>query len=149
MNILIAVDDSPHSNAALDLVKSMQWPGDTRVTVLSVSRSAVAAYSVTDIGPATWISEIDEEAMRKHQEMVARIEKDLRENSFKTSARVTPGDPRDVIVRTALEERADLVVVGSHGRTGLAKLLIGSVASHVVTHAPCSVLVARLPQAKT
>jgi nucleotide-binding universal stress UspA family protein len=39
---------------------------------------------------------------------------------------------------------ADLVVVGSHGRTGLAKLVLGSVASHVVTHAPCSVLVVKM-----
>jgi nucleotide-binding universal stress UspA family protein len=148
MKILIAVDDSPHSNAALDLVKSMQWPGDTRVTVLSVCRPAVAAYSMVDVGPMTWVKEADEEAMREHQELAARVEGDLQKNGFGTTARVVVGDPRDVIIQTALEERSDLVVVGSHGRTGLAKLLIGSVASHVVTHAPCSVLVARLAPPK-
>jgi nucleotide-binding universal stress UspA family protein len=40
-------------------------------------------------------------------------------------------------------ERADLLVVGSHGRTGLAKLMLGSVSSHTMTHAPCSVLVVK------
>jgi hypothetical protein len=43
----------------------------------------------------------------------------------------------------ARAERSDLVVVGSHGRSGLSRLLIGSVASHVVIHAPCSVLVVK------
>ena len=54
------------------------------------------------------------------------------------------GDPRDVLVDTARNLHADLLVVGSHGRTGLAKLVLGSVAAHVVTHAPCSVLVVKM-----
>ncbi len=43
----------------------------------------------------------------------------------------------------AARRRVDLIVVGSHGRTGLTKLMMGSVASHIVTHAPCSVLVVK------
>jgi nucleotide-binding universal stress UspA family protein len=58
---------------------------------------------------------------------------------------VERGDPRDAIVRVAEREHADLVIVGSHGRTGLPKLLMGSVASYVVTHAPCPVLVVKHP----
>jgi nucleotide-binding universal stress UspA family protein len=56
---------------------------------------------------------------------------------------VLQGDPREMLIEEARSERADLVVVGSHGRTGLDRLLMGSVASHVVTHAPCSVLVVK------
>jgi universal stress protein A len=48
-------------------------------------------------------------------------------------------------VDEARREKADLIVVGSHGRSGMAKLLLGSVAAHVVSHAPCSVLVVRPP----
>jgi nucleotide-binding universal stress UspA family protein len=57
------------------------------------------------------------------------------------------GDPREAIVEAARKTGADLVVVGSHGRTGIGKLVLGSVASHVVTHAPCSVLVVKLKKA--
>jgi universal stress protein A len=57
------------------------------------------------------------------------------------------GDPRDALVETARQDRVDLIIVGSHGRTGLSKLLLGSVASHVVSHAPCNVLVVKLPAA--
>ncbi len=54
------------------------------------------------------------------------------------------GDPREALVETARLEEADLLVVGSHGHTGLAKVVMGSVAAHVVGHAPCSVLVVKL-----
>jgi nucleotide-binding universal stress UspA family protein len=147
MKILIGVDDSPHSNAALDFVKSMRWPSGTQVVVLSVSRPAVVAYSMVDAGPVSWIQEVEQEQKRESQELVSRVEQDLRKNGFQTKAQVVSGDPREVIVQTATDERVDLIVVGSHGRTGLTKLLMGSVASHVVTHAPCSVMVARIPQA--
>jgi nucleotide-binding universal stress UspA family protein len=55
------------------------------------------------------------------------------------------GDPRIVLEETARSEQADLVVVGSHGRSGIKRLFLGSVASHVVTHAPCPVLVVKTP----
>jgi len=58
---------------------------------------------------------------------------------------MVPGDPRSALVDEARQEHADLIVVGSHGRSGLSKLLLGSVASHVVAHAPCSVLVVKAP----
>jgi nucleotide-binding universal stress UspA family protein len=55
------------------------------------------------------------------------------------------GDPRSVLIEAARREKSDLLVIGSHGRSGMAKLLLGSVASHVVGHAPCSVLVVKRP----
>jgi len=61
----------------------------------------------------------------------------------RTSAHVALGVPFVEIVRFAREHQADLIVMGSHGRTGLEHLLIGSVAERVVRKAPCSVLVVR------
>ena len=56
---------------------------------------------------------------------------------------VEDGHPTDVIVRMAQEHKADLIVMGTHGRSGLPHLLMGSVAEKVVRLAPCSVLVVR------
>jgi nucleotide-binding universal stress UspA family protein len=53
------------------------------------------------------------------------------------------GDPRSVIVDEAQAWQADLIVLGSHGYTGIKKWLLGSVAQSVVSHAPCSVEVVR------
>jgi nucleotide-binding universal stress UspA family protein len=56
---------------------------------------------------------------------------------------VTIGPPSDAIVKVAEEKGADLVVIGTSGRSGIDRLLLGSVAKAVIRHAPCSVLVAR------
>jgi len=55
------------------------------------------------------------------------------------------GDARDVIVNTAVEVGADLIVMGTHGRRGLRRALLGSVAESVLRHAPCPVLLMRSP----
>ncbi|MGH7741085.1 MAG: universal stress protein, partial [Candidatus Eiseniibacteriota bacterium] len=83
------------------------------------------------------------EMQAARQETTARLERSLRDRGFKSQAQVVVGDPRTELVEAAKREHADLLVVGSHGRTGLTKLMLGSVASHVVTHAPCSVLVVK------
>ena len=84
-----------------------------------------------------------EEVRKARQELMAGVESELRDAGLATEALVMMGDPREAIVQMAKDEGVDLVVVGSHGRSGVSKLLMGSVASHVVTHAPCSVLVVK------
>jgi nucleotide-binding universal stress UspA family protein len=60
------------------------------------------------------------------------------------TSQLAKGVPGSTIIAAANDDRAiDLVVVGTHGRTGLARVLIGSVAEYIVRHAPCSVLVVR------
>jgi nucleotide-binding universal stress UspA family protein len=144
MKIIIGIDDSPHSKAALEFVKKARWPADTQFTVVSAVPIAVSAYSLVEAGAYAVSREIQEDQNRVHQELVARGEQELRTAGLTTQAKVELGDPREIILRVAEEQHADLVVVGSHGRSGFSKLLMGSVASHVVTHAPCSVLVVKL-----
>lgn len=57
--------------------------------------------------------------------------------------RLTMGDPAGEIVRIAADEKAEMIVLGTHGRTGVTRLLMGSVAEAVVRRAPCPVLVYR------
>ena len=60
--------------------------------------------------------------------------------------RLIVGNPADKIVAVAKEEQADLIVMGTHGRTGLVRLLFGSVAEAVVRRAPCPVLTFKGPE---
>ena len=143
MKILIGVDDSPHSAAALEFVKKMTWPSGTEVCVVSAVRPAVALYTEVYVPASEQVERILEDQRKLHEELVSRAEMALRDRGFKTCARVLVGDAREAIIEMAKSEHADLIVVGSHGRSGLTKLLMGSVASHVVTHAPCDVLVVR------
>jgi nucleotide-binding universal stress UspA family protein len=57
------------------------------------------------------------------------------------SARVLWGNPKEELVRHAREERCDLLVLGTHGRTGMSRLVLGSVAEQVARRSPCPVLV--------
>jgi len=140
MKIIIGVDDSPHSRAAVEYVKRGMWPAGTQILVVSAVQPA---YALVDVGVGSYVQEAHDVEMKSHQETAARAEKELKESGCRTSAKAIFGDPRVVLVETAALERADLIVIGSHGRTGLGKFLMGSVASHVVTHAPCNVLVVK------
>jgi nucleotide-binding universal stress UspA family protein len=81
--------------------------------------------------------------MNDAERIAAQAADRLKRSGLSIDTAVRQGDPRTVIVDEATEWRADLIVVGSHGHTGLTRLLLGSVAQAVVAHAPCSVEVAR------
>ena len=66
-----------------------------------------------------------------------------RASGVRATGRLVDGNPRDAIPRAAKRPRADLVVVGTHGRTGLSRLLLGSVAARVLATASCPVLTVR------
>jgi len=87
------------------------------------------------------------------QEMIADAEKRASEfvakkgtNGVSVKTQVAVGEAVWEICRLAEREHADLIIMGSHGRTGLSHVVLGSVAERVVRHAPCPVLVARMPK---
>ncbi len=145
MKILIAVDDSPHSQAAVEFVRRATWPAGSEVLVLSAVRPPVNVYSEIYAPSIPDTEAVEEAETRTHQDLVSATQRDLAGTGLVARGQVVRGDPREAIVQAARTERVDLVVVGSHGRTGLARLLLGSVADHVVSHAHCSVLVVKLP----
>ncbi len=79
------------------------------------------------------------------RELVERIAKELRSAGFKVDTAVEVGDIREGIIDYAAEWAADLIVIGSHGRRGIQRFLLGSVAEFVARHAKCSVEIVRTP----
>ncbi len=146
MRILIAIDGSPHSDAAIEFVAGLSWPAGSSFLVVSAVQMPEDVYQSFYVPGAATLGGALESAKALHQDAVERARRRLAARGFQVDARVLEGDPRGALIEAAETESADLIVVGSHGRTGLAKLLIGSVATHVVTHAPCSVLVIKLPE---
>lgn len=145
MKILVGVDDSRHARAALEYVCSAGWPQGTQVHLVSVARPAVAAATEVYAPAPEYLERVQEEQIGHCKSIVAKAKTRLEPCGFDIDTRVLTGDPREALVDTANEIGADLIVIGSHGRAGLAKLLMGSVASHIVTHAHCSVLVVKVP----
>ena len=143
MRIVLGFDDSPHSLAALRWITRQKWPPNTGVTIVSAVRTPVTAYAEVYAPAVPYPTELVEEVTRHHEELCMRAEDELRKAGFPTAVKVLPGDPREALIDTVRAENADLLVVGSHGRTGISKLILGSVASHVVAHALCDVLVVK------
>jgi nucleotide-binding universal stress UspA family protein len=96
------------------------------------------------IGPVPVPYDVVQTAVQELREMMGPWEEEAARIA-KRAVRTTlnPGSPADEIVRYAREQAMDVVVVGTHGRQGLGRLLIGSVAERVVREAPCPVIVIR------
>src|ERR1700676_4438957 len=133
MNVLVAIDHSEASQAVLNEVAARPWPPDSCVEVLNV------------VEPAhLWsVSQTAEQAMQLSAELVQRAAAGLGGKGFKASGVSLQGDPKRVILDRAEETKADFVLVGSHGVSPLARLLLGNVALAVMRHAPCSVEIVR------
>jgi nucleotide-binding universal stress UspA family protein len=144
MHVLIATDGSDVSIEAAKRGCEL-LVGAEVLTLLSVTSDDIAGDDAGGIeGPVLTAEEEAklqaEELAHAHDEL-ARTAAALPRKGV--TAVIEAGDPADVICRTAERLGADVIVVGSHGRTGLGRLLLGSVSEHVVRHAPCPVLVVR------
>ncbi len=134
MKILIGVDDSRFSQAAVDEVAQRSWDVGTQVKIVSAVDDYVASAD-------------DNNQYEIARRAVDRAVETLRHshNQFKLSGEIVEGAPKEVILREADTWGADLIVVGSHGRRGLDRFLLGSVSQAVALHANCSVQIVRLP----
>ena len=89
------------------------------------------------------LNQLQQQRIKEANQLTERVANSLASRGLKTEAVVYDGDPRSVIVDEAEDWKADLIVLGSHGYTGIKRWLLGSVAQSVVNHAPCSVEVVR------
>ena len=149
MKILLAIDDSKFSQAATEALASHVRPQEAEVLVLQVVEPWV--YS-TPPQMAPWYSpEMGarrKEEAKQAEETVAHAVEALRRAGFRrVESRVVEDEIRAGILKVAKVWQADLIVLGSHGRKGIQRFLLGSVSEAVARHAPCSVEIVRAPEA--
>jgi nucleotide-binding universal stress UspA family protein len=142
MKILLATDGSTHSEAAVAEVARRPWPQPSAIRVLSVIQPYTPPATEFVLAGAT-LEDIGRQQAAGAKEINERAATALRDSGATVDTAIRKGDPRSVIVDEAEEWGADLIVVGSHGRKGLTKWLLGSVAQAVAGHASCSVEVVR------
>jgi nucleotide-binding universal stress UspA family protein len=145
--VVLAHDGSDPALAAESLVRS--WPMFERAStlVLSVVRIHAVwqeAMAMLTVGAGLErygdeVAEARERLARVNRQVVLRLISERRQ----AYGAVEEGDPANVIVSTADELDADLVVIGTHGRAGMERLFLGSVARAVLLHTKASVLIAR------
>jgi nucleotide-binding universal stress UspA family protein len=147
MRVLLAIDDSKFSEAATQAVIQQMRPDQSDVLVLHVVEPLLLVpYEY--IGEVATLQAAQKRLVKEGKELVARAKGLLEKAGFKAQTAVKEGDPRSTILDYAARTGAALVVVGSRGRKGLDRFLIGSVAESVARHASCSVWIVRIPSAR-
>jgi nucleotide-binding universal stress UspA family protein len=142
MKILLAIDGSAASQDAMAEVAHRPWPSPSTLRILSVIQPYTPPAPEAMLASAT-LEEIRQRETQDAEQLTRRARERMAAPGLSVETEVRQGDPRTVIVDAADEWQADLIVVGSHGRTGLTRLVMGSVAQAVVAHAHCSVEVVR------
>jgi nucleotide-binding universal stress UspA family protein len=140
MKILLAVDDSKYSDAALHAIMAQVPPKGAQIRVLHVLQPV--SLSAPPQMSAMYAPELEGQA-REARSLVEGIAGALRGAGFRVDTVVGKGDVRLTIIDSAADWNADLIVLGSHGRSGIPRLLLGSVAEFVARHAGCSVEIVR------
>lgn len=146
MRILLAVDGSPCSEAAINEVASRPWPSRSGLKIVSAFQIPLSPTPEAWAIQAKYFEEVDRAVREQAQKVIdaasARLKKALGQ-SVNVTGQILAGSPQSAILEEAERWRADLIVVGSHGYGTWHRLLLGSVSQAVVSHAKCSVEVAR------
>jgi nucleotide-binding universal stress UspA family protein len=142
MRLLLATDGSGCSLDAARSVARRPWPAGSRLRVVGVAELARALADPWAI-PSGERARLDRASRRQAREAVEAARRLLEPLALPVSVAVLAGDPRSRLVQECRSWKADLLVVGSHGRRGLDRLMLGSVSEAVAIHAPCSVEVVR------
>ena len=135
--VLLAVDDSEPSDAALEAV--LRMPADPQRQLLVCHALVPYAFAAGPAGSVT----IENCRYAQAQTIVDRAVERANEAGVPAKGSILDGRPDDTIVARAIDQGADLIVVGSHGRRGVQRFFLGSVAEHIVRTATVPVLVIR------
>jgi nucleotide-binding universal stress UspA family protein len=138
--ILVPLDGSKTAEGVLSHAKALAYSEGAELILLTVASNPTMDYVFSDPGIAQ--SAIEEQQTRSKKYMT-EMESQLKAAGFKVSALLREGAVADVILRTAEEINADVIAMSTHGRTGPARWLLGSVADRVVRSSKVPVLLIR------
>jgi glycine betaine transporter len=138
--ILVPVDFSTDSEMALDYAVELAGKLDAKLYILNVV--GLSGLAVPELGAAMAPTVIDS-MIRDSETALAKLADARRSKAKIADTLLRTGDARDIIIHTAEEVAADLIVMGTHGRRGVSRALLGSVAESVVRTSACPVLTIR------
>ncbi len=141
-SIVLATDGSPYSAGAASEAIGLAKRNESMLTVVAVVPAEMA--TPTDIDFTVNQRElIAEKEMHNAEKNAQAVKEAAQKEGLTVKAYVMSGKPSEAIIQIAGERKADLIVLGSHGRTGVERLLLGSVAERVIVLASCPVLVVK------
>jgi nucleotide-binding universal stress UspA family protein len=140
--ILCPTDFSPRSEYAFQLACALARDYGARLLVMHVIEPGIVGYPLGPVTPTPPPADYKErlwEAFRRLQASDPKI------RELRLDTKMVEGDAKDKICSLARETGCDLIVMGTHGRSGVGRMLLGSVAEQVLRNAPCPVLTVKMP----
>lgn len=149
MKVVVGIEDKVFGDAIIEFIGSQKWGPDTEFRIVHVIDTLASCEMIGELAcpEAVTLMEREKEAV---QELL--MEMDLRLLKLipgaKTEQRIVYGSPKEGLLNEITSWPADLLIVGSHGRTGITRFLMGSVSMALLSHSPCSVLIVKLTAEK-
>jgi universal stress protein A len=139
--ILFASDFSPASRPAF--AKAVQLARELRANLfIAHAYAMVLPVDGMYMTAETW-DVVDRTGRAAAQKELDRLQRAARKAGVRATTLLTDGAAADRIIRVARAKRAGLIVMGTHGRTGLTRIVMGSIATRVIATAPCPVMTVR------
>ena len=145
-SILLPTDFSECANYALSYAASFARQAGASILCVHVIEPVVPTVGYTGMAEPLPIADISDQLEDSAERELPKIAECEECEGLEVEEVIAHGDAASEIVRVARERSVDLIVISSHGRTGLGRLLFGSTTESVVRHAPCPVLVVKPPQ---
>lgn len=149
MKVLIAIDGSPFSIAAIDEAARIPWPPDSKVKIISAIEMptpvVIGTLPMPDNYYSEWEKALEDQANANTTNALARFG-EKGGAGVDATAKTVKGDPKTAIVEEAEHWGADLIIVGTHGYNAFERFWLGSVSRAIASHAHCSVQIVRHPK---
>ena len=144
--ILVTTDLSEESRSAMEYAVWLAHKEHAAITLLyCVDNLPTVAYHTVDLT----FDKFREEIMKREEQALAKfVEVSEKKFAMKVNAELTEGNPSQEIIAFAEKQSVDMIVMNTHGRTGIHHAVLGSVAEKVIRKAPCPVLTIRSTAAK-
>jgi universal stress protein A len=144
--ILLPTDFSGCANYAFPYAAAIARATQAKIVCVHVVEQVVPAVGYTGLADPMPIADMSEQLEDSAERELPRLTDCEELSGLEVEEVIVHGDAAAEIVRVAGEQEADLIVISSHGRTGLGRMIFGSTAEAVVRHATCPVLVVKPPQ---
>lgn len=149
MKVLVAVEDDLFGDSLAEFIKNYEWPACTSFKVIHVLEP-LNLRNLQNVSYMPMFELVEGEEQKRAAALVRRVALQLRDK-FRTpyvEEEILHGRAKEKILEVAEEWGSDMIIVGSHGRRGVGLFMLGSVSNAIVSYAPCSVIVIKLPQAE-
>lgn len=144
--VLVPVDESSAAPLIVDFLTTHEWTEGTKFRLIHVVAPMMMDHPMASY--PLFLESVEKDVREYAETLLAKVKSDLQQKlaHFEIETEVIGGMPAEVIVDEAKRLHAKMIVVGSHGRTGFTRFFLGSVSGAVVSHAPCNVMIVRVPR---